>query len=734
MSDINEQYNHARSLIKAKQFAEAQEVLQQVMASKSGYKSARYYAGRAAFALKGYEKAGQLFAGFVRQKPTPKVNIANAYSYLARLAILDEDSDSARKLLQRAASHGLVNDRLEKIQAQIWQLENEFGDDEPVLNSRMNVRLDRLASNGTPIVTTTEKGYQSASIFVDKLSYDQIQMLTDKEWHQLRLTTPRWTNIPGYMSASALESRTLYEKFLPRMTDIRYMSAFNDYLEENAYFQQKWELSKVFALLQVPEFNKAIVAQLLDESRLTDGQVLKHLAAVDDLVMLKASGEVLPVSERQRFRSLELMQSPEFGFINEEEQSGLLYLKSKLADERLVRKALASTTDAQLPFRDKVTDFEPIGEQTDFINWIKQEKRRLVVLLGVGGSGKTFVLGKILNTDAVVALAPTHKAKLNLVDNGFKTVGTVQSVAADTDTAQAFKQFDTVIIDEISMMSMEMMAKVLAFFGPATRFILIGDDAQLPPVSLDEDALSVTGDLIGLIRQFGTGFVFQNNHRAKVPALREFIAHVRAQDDHFIQTAGQYQTAKYGEMLQDKRRHLELDDVMILAYTNQRVAQVNEYFFKALATDEEVVVPFTKRGKYGRGGFFIGAKVMFYNNDDTHQYGYTTSEYGEITNLRVSDMNGDYGEVEVTVPATGQTYKLPVWQAKRDLLLAYAITIHKSQGSGARKVYVMEAADYGLAYTAVSRAKEELVFVDYSREQLIQALHTPSPKKLNLYN
>ena len=135
------------------------------------------------------------------------------------------------------------------------------------------------------------------------------------------------------------------------------------------------------------------------------------MAAVDDLVMLKASGEVLPVSERQRFRSLELMQSPEFGFINEEEQSGLLYLKSKLADERLVRKALASTTDAQLPFRDKVTDFEPIGEQTDFINWIKQEKRRLVALLGVGGSGKTFVLGKILNTDAVVALAPTHKAK-----------------------------------------------------------------------------------------------------------------------------------------------------------------------------------------------------------------------------------------------------------------------------------------------------------------------------------
>ena len=97
---------------------------------------------------------------------------------------------------------------------------------------------------------------------------------------------------PGYMSASVLESRTYYDKYLPLMSDIRYMSAFNDYLEENAYFQQKWALSKVFALLQVPEFNKAIVEQLLDESRQTDGQVLKHLAAVDDLVMLKQAGEV----------------------------------------------------------------------------------------------------------------------------------------------------------------------------------------------------------------------------------------------------------------------------------------------------------------------------------------------------------------------------------------------------------------------------------------------------------
>ena len=730
---MQEMYEQARSLVKAKDYAQAEHLLAKLYAQDPQYRAVAYYYGRVLFALKKNDRSAEVLAGYVRQRPTPKSNIANTYFYLAKLALRDEDADTAQKFIKRAAARGLKNERLEKIQQQIWQVAATQAEDKPVLNSRMQVRLDRLASNGNPIVMTTEKEYQSAYIFVDGLSYQQITMLGDREWHELRLTTPRWTNIPGYMSASVLESRTYYDKYLPLMSDIRYMSAFNDYLEENAYFQQKWALSKVFALLQVPEFNKAIVEQLLDESRQTDGQVLKHLAAVDDLVMLKQAGEVLPVQERQRFRSLPLMQSPEFGFIHDDESSGYLYLKQKLAAERTVRKAIAATTDRVLPFREQVVDFKPLGEQADFIQWLRHEPRRVVALLGVGGSGKTFVLGNILQTDQVVALAPTHKAKLNLVDNGFQTVGTVQSVVADTDTAQAFKSFKTVIVDEVSMMTMEMMAQLLAFFSPDTRFILIGDDAQLPPVSLDEDALSVTGDLIGMLRTFGTGFIFQNNHRARNAQLREFIAHVREGDAEYIRKTRNYHTDTYTRMLQEKMQHLELDDTMILAYTNQRVAQINEYFFNHLSAGMDDIIPFTKRGKYGRGGFFIGAKVMFYNNDQSHQFGYTTSEYGEVTNLRQSNMAGDYGEVEVTIPATGKVYKLPIWQARQDLLLAYAITIHKSQGSGARKVYVMEAADYGLAYTAVSRAKEELVFVDYDREMLIQALATPSPKKINLY-
>lgn len=736
MGKIEDDYLKLRSLVKEKDYVAASDLAQIIYNEKPTYKSIGYFYGKIEYELKKYKHSEKLLANFVRQKPRPKANMANAYSFMANLAIVDEDADTAMKLLKRAAGFGLSNKKLDKINKKIERLKLA---DEPIEkrtnNSKFRVRMDRLASNGTPIVTTTEKEYASAYIFVDKLDFDQIQMLSDREWHELRMTTPRYTNIPGYMSASALESRTLFEKYLPKMTDIRYMSAFNDYLEENLYFQQKWELSKVFALLQVPEFNKEIVEQLLTESHLIDGMVLKHLVAIDDLTMLKEFGEVMSVKQKKHFKALELMQSDEFGFLNNDESQGVLYLNDKLRYEKEIKSGLVALSSQELPFLTSTGDFQPLDEQVDFLEWLKSQNRRIVSLLGVGGSGKTFVLGHVLDTSKVVGLAPTHKAKLNLVDNGFGIIGTVQSVVANTPSVQEFKHYDTVVIDEVSMLTVEMMAKVLSFFPSTTRFILVGDEAQLPPVSLDEDALSVTGDLMGLIKKFGTGFFFTENRRAKNVELRELIANVRATQDNYIRQTNSYKSASYTAMLQDKKQHLDLEDVMILAYSNNHVAQVNEYFYKNLGANSDVVVPFFKRGKYGRGGFFVGAKVMFYNNDDSFIHGYTTSEYGEITGLRVSNVgSGDYGEVEITISGTGKVYKLPVWQAKRDLLLAYAITIHKSQGSGARKVYVMEAADYGLAYTAVSRAKEELVFVDYSREQLIQALHTPSPKKLNLYN
>ena len=159
---MQEMYEQARSLVKAKDYAQAEHLLAKLYAQDPQYRAVAYYYGRVLFALKKNDRSAEVLAGYVRQRPTPKSNIANTYFYLAKLALRDEDADTAQKFIKRAAARGLKNERLEKIQQQIWQVAATQAEDKPVLNSRMQVRLDRLASNGNPIVMTTEKEYQSA--------------------------------------------------------------------------------------------------------------------------------------------------------------------------------------------------------------------------------------------------------------------------------------------------------------------------------------------------------------------------------------------------------------------------------------------------------------------------------------------------------------------------------------------------------------------------------------------
>ena len=185
-------------------------------------------------------------------------------------------------------------------------------------------------------------------------------------------------------------------------------------------------------------------------------------------------------------------------------------------------------------------------------------------------------------------------------------------------------------------------------------------------------------------------------------------------------------------MIAYKLKHLPLEDCMIIAYRNATVGRINEQFFKVLSKGKQNVVPFEYKNGYGRGGFFVGAEVVFYRNDDQYQkYGYTNSEFGKIVSLELPGEKNKNGKV--IVKTDQKEYALPIWRAKEDLLLAYALTIHKAQGSGAKRVYVLEAVDYGLAYTAVSRTKKELCFVEMTLDDLCLALETPTREKANVY-
>ncbi|WP_245150347.1 tetratricopeptide repeat protein [Weissella cibaria] len=139
---MQEMYDQARSLVKTKDHVQAEHLLAKLYDQDLQYRAVAYYYGRALFALKQNDRSAEVLAGYVRQRPMTKTKLANAYFYLAKLALRDEDADTAQKFIKRAAARGLKNERLEKIQKQIWQVAATQTEDKPVLKSRMQVRLD----------------------------------------------------------------------------------------------------------------------------------------------------------------------------------------------------------------------------------------------------------------------------------------------------------------------------------------------------------------------------------------------------------------------------------------------------------------------------------------------------------------------------------------------------------------------------------------------------------------
>ncbi len=133
----------------------------------------------------------------------------------------------------------------------------------------------------------------------------------------------------------------------------------------------------------------------------------------------------------------------------------------------------------------------------------KVTTRKLTVLVGRAGTGKTTVLGALLKSDklrkdGVLFLAPTGKARVRLAQKANASAMTVAQFLYSLKRYDGFRQrplFDgketyrrerTVVIDECSMLTMDdMLATFLALdLGHVQRLILVGDPNQLPPIGV----------------------------------------------------------------------------------------------------------------------------------------------------------------------------------------------------------------------------------------------------------
>ena len=376
------------------------------------------------------------------------------------------------------------------------------------------------------------------------------------------------------------------------------------------------------------------------------------------------------------------------------------------------------------------------------------EQGKNVFLTGDAGTGKSYVVNKFIESckkkgKQIVICAPTGVAAINI---GGVTIHRVFKlpIRPMIETAKSIpltlKDVDVFLIDEISMTRIdifEYVATVLFVLNNVRRqqgkkdvqVILVGDFFQLPPVITDRDREVL--EKYKYKDNLGKGFAFQSKYWNAFNFVCIQLNEVVRQDDiEFIQNInairyGDYRGIKY---FNEKSRTTEIKDAILICGTNKAVNQKNEteynkihskeYVYEAdidgEVADSDKMVPDKLKLK-------VGCRVMTVINDYAGKYqNGTLATVTHLTDDKIF-IETDAGESAAIEPYTWEINNYNAKNTKNKvkisldcigtftqypLKLAYAVTVHKSQGQTFDKVNLNPYCwDCGQLYVALSRVR-----------------------------
>lgn len=414
-------------------------------------------------------------------------------------------------------------------------------------------------------------------------------------------------------------------------------------------------------------------------------------------------------------------------------------------------------------FDDQVDVFNSIWE------WLDKSEDLFYVLTGPGGAGKTFVLKALLEEylrkeARVAVLAPIHKVLANIKkDFGFLTCKTIHSALGlqlnlslpDFDVtnpsffmnkeAEIITSYDLIIIDECSMINDKLCAYLEELAESSkTKILFVGDKSQTKPIKQET---------------YSKVFSYKNNsslsliRRTNVDIIKEISSEVRNKT---------FNINNYSDLKFKRTEFINFKDLReytVLAYTNKQVSLWNQAIKSKINPSEDPlavgdkVLFYTSLSEWEPG---IGSISLFKNGDTLTISGIKKDNKKYMVEFKENDnyiwINNDEEsfvkeyEKLITIAknkkdnkeralAWGEYYrwkknnfivkdiKTSVGVAKKDIDLGYAITSHKAIGSTLKKVAVdigniktlrnrgRHSEYWELLYVAVSRAKENLIFV-----------------------
>lgn len=428
-----------------------------------------------------------------------------------------------------------------------------------------------------------------------------------------------------------------------------------------------------------------------------------------------------------------------------------IYLRRLEAAERQVAtRLLALLKETVAPLRVKIEVAVGSFESQERIQLAEAQRNALremveskvMVLTGGPGTGKTTLTKGIVYVANLAGLevrlaAPTGRAAKRLHEaTGVeaKTIHRLLGYQPDNTfkyNEENLLEVDLLVVDETSMLDTPLARHLLMALPETTRLILVGDVDQLPSVGPGR----VLGDLIdsGKIPLIRLTEIFRQAQKSLIVVNAHRIIHgelpIRGQDDtadFFV--AHREDPAKALDEIEDlvarripaKFGYVPIRDIQVLAPTRRGplgIENINARLQAALNDAPEAP-------SWSRRRFRQGDRVMqTSNNYDLEVFN------GEIG--RVHSFDSD--EKEVMVELDDRLVGYPVAQLE-ELELAYAVTIHKAQGSEFPcVVIVLHSQHYvmlqrNLFYTAVTRGKR-LVIVVGARRALETATRTETTQR-----
>ncbi|MGN0709980.1 MAG: ATP-dependent RecD-like DNA helicase [Anaerovoracaceae bacterium] len=369
----------------------------------------------------------------------------------------------------------------------------------------------------------------------------------------------------------------------------------------------------------------------------------------------------------------------------------------------------------------------------------------ILVITGGPGTGKTTIIRNMIRVFSSAGLdvklaAPTGRAAKRMEEaTGYpaSTIHRMLEYYRDEDTGQMRfgrdadepLECDALIVDEASMIDLLLMKGLTDAVAPGTRLVLTGDVDQLPPVQ----AGNVLRDMINsgcvktvkldkIFRQAEGSIIIDNAYR--INRGEEPVLDNKSDDFYFLtrQTPASIKDTIVDLVSRRLPNYYSdfdpLSDIQVLTPVHKGIVgteELNAALQQALNPPDED----KPEKKWGSGVFRCGDKVMQMKNDYQMEWEMADGTSG------MGVFNGDIGVIDdidtdegiVTVIFDGEKEVNYDSQQLQEIELAYAVTVHKSQGSQFPAV-VMPASDFppmlavrNLLYTAVTRAESLVVMV-----------------------